>query len=54
MGTLADFATVMELVFAGKLQPVIDKTYPIKDTPEAQRRLEAGDQMGKILIDIKS
>jgi NADPH:quinone reductase-like Zn-dependent oxidoreductase len=54
MGTLSDFATVMGLVFEGKLQPVIDKTFPIQETPEAQRRLEAGDQMGKIIIDIKS
>lgn len=54
MGTLQDFETVMGLVFEGKLQPVIDRTYPLQETAEAERRLEAGEQMGKIVIDIES
>jgi len=54
MGTLRDFDTVMGLVFAGKLKPVIDRTYSFKETPDAERRLEAGDQMGKIVIEIES
>jgi NADPH:quinone reductase-like Zn-dependent oxidoreductase len=54
MGTLKDFETVMGLVFEGKLQPVIDRSYPFQETPDAERRLEAGDQMGKIIIDIES
>ncbi|MGD2163499.1 MAG: zinc-binding dehydrogenase [Anaerolineales bacterium] len=54
MGTLSDYATVMGLVFEGKLQPVIDQGYPIQETPDAERRLEAGEQMGKIIIEIKS
>ncbi len=52
MGTLRDFQTVMGLVFEGKLQPVIDRTYPFKEIPEAQRRLEDGEQMGKIVIEL--
>lgn len=54
MGTLEDFASVMGLVFEGKLQPVIDRTYPIEETPDAERRLAAGEQMGKIVIEIKT
>jgi NADPH:quinone reductase-like Zn-dependent oxidoreductase len=54
MGTLRDFKTVMGLVFEGKLQPVVDQTFPFKETAEAERRLEAGEQMGKIVIDIES
>lgn len=54
MGTLNDFETVMERVFAGDLQPVIDRIYPLQETPEAERRLEAGEQMGKIVIEIES
>lgn len=52
MGTLQDFQTVMALVFEGKLQPVIDRSYPIQETAEAERRLGAGEQMGKIIIEI--
>ena len=54
MGTNNDFATVMELVFNGKLKPAIDRSYPLQDTAQAEARLEAGKQMGKIIIDISS
>jgi NADPH:quinone reductase-like Zn-dependent oxidoreductase len=52
MGTHRDFATVMDLVFGGRLQPVIDQEYPLQRAGQAQQRLEAGRQMGKILLAI--
>lgn len=50
MGTIEDFRTVMELVFAGKLRAVIDRSYPLSSAAEAEARLEAGDQLGKIVL----
>ncbi len=52
MGTHADFTAVMGLVFAGRLKPVIDRAYPLKDARQAQERLASGAQMGKITLDI--
>ncbi len=52
MGTRADFATVMDLVFAGKLKPVLDRDYPLEEASAAQQRLELGDQLGKITLRI--
>lgn len=52
MGTHQDFAEAMGLVFAGKLAPVIDRSYPLRDARLAQERLEAGEQMGKIVLDV--
>lgn len=52
MGTRADFAQVMGLVFSGQLQPVIDRSYPLAEARQALARLEAGDQMGKITLAI--
>ena len=52
MGTRADFAAVMALVFAGELKPVLDRSYPLAEARRAQERLEAGDQMGKITLAI--
>jgi NADPH:quinone reductase-like Zn-dependent oxidoreductase len=52
MGTYQDFATVMELVFSGSLNPVIDTRYPLSEARAAQARLEQGLQMGKIILDI--
>jgi len=52
MGTRSDFATVMNLVFAGKLRAVIDCTYPLAEARQAQERLERGEQLGNITLAI--
>jgi len=52
MGTKTDFETVMNLVFAGKLRAVIDKTFPLAEARAAHQRLEAGQNLGKILLAI--
>lgn len=52
MSNLADFATVMNLVVAGKLNPALDKTFPLKDAAAAQERLWKGENFGKITLDI--
>jgi NADPH:quinone reductase-like Zn-dependent oxidoreductase len=52
MGTQADFATVMDLVFAGKLKPVMDRDYPLMEARSAQEQLEGGEQLGKITLTI--
>jgi NADPH:quinone reductase-like Zn-dependent oxidoreductase len=52
MGTRSDFATVMGLVFEGKLKPVLDLDFPLEDARFAQERLEKGEQLGKITLAI--
>jgi NADPH:quinone reductase-like Zn-dependent oxidoreductase len=37
-----DLATLKELIEAGKITPVIDRTYSLSETPEAIRYLEEG------------
>lgn len=50
MGSSTDFATVMNLIFDGKLSPVIDTVYPLEDGLVALSRLETGDVTGKIVL----
>lgn len=52
MGTRDDFSKVMDLVFSGKLKPVLDRDYPLSEARAAQKRLEQGKQMGKITLRI--
>jgi NADPH:quinone reductase-like Zn-dependent oxidoreductase len=52
MGTRSDFATVMDLVFTGKLKPVLDRDYPLSEARAAHERLEKGEQLGKITLSI--
>ncbi len=50
MGTRADFAQVMGLVFEGKLKPAIDQTFALKDARLAHERMERGEFFGKIVL----
>jgi NADPH:quinone reductase-like Zn-dependent oxidoreductase len=52
MGTKSDFAQVMSLVFSGKLKPVLDKNFPLKEARLAHERLESGGQLGKVTLSI--
>jgi NADPH:quinone reductase-like Zn-dependent oxidoreductase len=40
------------LIEAGEATPVVDKTYPLSDVPEAIRHLEAGRARGKVAITV--
>jgi NADPH:quinone reductase-like Zn-dependent oxidoreductase len=47
-----DLVVLKELIEAGKVTPVIDRTYPLSDAPEAIRYLEAGHARGKVVITV--
>jgi NADPH:quinone reductase-like Zn-dependent oxidoreductase len=47
-----DLVTLTELIEAGTLTPVIDRTYPLIEAPEAIRYLEEGHAAGKIVITV--
>ena len=52
MGTHNDFRSVMDLVFKGRLKSILDQTFPLRDAGAAQTRLERGEQVGKITLEI--
>lgn len=52
MGTLNDFQRVMGLLFEGHLQAVMDQRFPLAEARAAQERLAAGEQLGKITLEI--
>lgn len=47
-----DLVTLAELVRAGSVTPVIDRTYPLIEAPDAIRHLEEGHAAGKIVITV--
>jgi len=53
MSPLREFKEVMNLIVAGKLKPVIDKTYSLEDAAHAQERLWRNENFGKITLDIQ-
>jgi NADPH:quinone reductase-like Zn-dependent oxidoreductase len=45
-------AVLKELIEAGKVTPVIDRTFPLSQVPEAIRYLESGMAAGKVIITV--
>lgn len=41
-----------DLLVSGAIRPVIDRTYPLAETPDAIRYLEAGHARGKVVITV--
>lgn len=50
MGPHRDYVAAMEMVFAGRLRPVIDSVQPLADGVEVLGRLEDGDIVGKAVL----
>lgn len=52
MGTESDFRALVALVDAGKLRPRVDQIVPLADAALAHERMEHGQHMGKIVLQI--
>ncbi len=50
MGSRSDFATVMGLVFAGKLRPIVDMIMPLSEARAAHERMASHEHFGKIVL----
>lgn len=52
MGSMKDCLSVSDLIFGGKIAPVVDSVYPLASYPDALRRMLSDAQFGKIVIEI--
>ena len=50
LGNRRDFRRAMGLVFSGEVEPVIDRRYPLAQIRDALARLEAHEQVGKVVV----
>jgi NADPH:quinone reductase-like Zn-dependent oxidoreductase len=50
MGTMSELHEVLSHVFAGRLKPVIDRTFPLKEIRAAHEYLEKSQMFGKIVL----
>ena len=48
-----DLANLGELLETGKLNPVIDRRYPLNAVPDAIRYVEEGHARGKVVINVQ-
>ena len=52
IGTKGELLQVTRFFFAGQLEPVVDRTFPLAEAAAAQRRLEASEHFGKIVLEV--
>jgi zinc-binding alcohol dehydrogenase/oxidoreductase len=52
MGTSEDFEGAYDLVASGRARPIVDRVFPLAEARAAHERLEAGEQLGKIVLSI--
>ncbi len=53
MGNAAEYAEIVRVLGQGQLRPVIDSAYPLDRAVDAFHRLEAAEQIGKIVVEIR-
>jgi NADPH:quinone reductase-like Zn-dependent oxidoreductase len=52
-GNKDDLNILADLMQSGKVTPVIDRTYPLREIREAIRYLETGRARGKVIITVE-
>jgi zinc-binding alcohol dehydrogenase/oxidoreductase len=50
MGSPREFSAMLQLYEAGRLKPVVDSVFPLREAPATHRRMDQGLQFGKIVL----
>jgi NADPH:quinone reductase-like Zn-dependent oxidoreductase len=54
MGNAREYAEIVRRLGEGQLRPIVDRVYPLGDARKAYARLEKGEQLGKIVLEVSA
>jgi len=54
MGNAAEYAEIVRRLGQGELRPVLDRVYPMAQARQAFERLANGQQLGKVVVEVRS
>ena len=52
MGNDAEYREIVRLLGSGELRPIVDQVFPLKEARAAFERLDQGEQLGKIVVEV--
>jgi len=52
MGNDAEYREIVRLLGSGELRPIVDRVFPLKEARAAFERLEQGEQLGKVVVQV--
>ncbi len=52
MGTMGELHEVLKHIFAGKLKPIVDRTFPLQEARAAHEYMEKSQMFGKIVLTV--
>ena len=54
LGNRREYGEIVRIAHQGRLWPLVDRVLPLTDWPTALERLERGDQIGKLVLEVSS
>jgi NADPH:quinone reductase-like Zn-dependent oxidoreductase len=54
MGNAAEYAEIVRRLGQGELRPVVDRVYPLEQARAAYERLQRGEQLGKVVLEVSA
>jgi D-arabinose 1-dehydrogenase-like Zn-dependent alcohol dehydrogenase len=52
LGSRHEYTEIVKLAHEGKLWPVVDQVLPLEKASAALERLQRGEQMGKLVLEV--
>src|SRR5205807_2316357 len=53
LGNATEYAAVVRVLSSGALRPLVDRVYPLAEARTAFERLARGEQLGKVLVEVR-